>query len=734
MKKSTLLFTLFLIVSVGMSAKTRTLVNPAYEVRSTGIYEVAQVELSDSATFVTINCTFVPRWWVMFTNEVFLRDCDTGTEYPIVDIKGAVLNEYLWMPDSGDSAVVLKFPPLPPSVKKIDYHNYVYGISLDENNQKKGTHFELTADTDKWLNAQVSKSSKKPLVNFNSSDFFNNAPARLVGVIKGYDPRVGFSTGIVYLRSNFTVEDYPIVVEISPNGRFEFEMPLEVPTISTIFFGDRFPIEFYIEPGHTLAMVLSWDEFLMADRNRHISYKFNDIEFRGNLASINNEVKQFPAPWFDYNAFNEKIKTMAPMDFKEEQMSEHRRNLSNLNYMLNESSISDKAKQLIRNDLIVGNSTNMFDFVMRRESLARTDSLNEVLKIEVPLSYYSFLKEMNLNDNSLLATRQFSSFINRFEYCKPFYDIQAASQLNRVIKPEVSLYEFFKSNKIELRPDEWAFLHLASDDTGGDKSLLESPEMQKLSADFVKTHKEHVEKYFKEHVQPLLSVDYARESIDAWKQRDTILTRDLQLEPNLVYELAKFRSISLQSKYSTIDKLGIQMWDAMRSDFSNAYLLASGNQLFTEVASSTSNKAYKLPEGRPAEVFRKIMEPYKGKVVLVNFWATTCGPCLSGIRNSASQREKYKNSSEFAFVFITDERSSPERNYNAFVQEQQMQNVHRVPVDEYNYLRSLFKFNGIPRYVLIDENGDVLDDNFSMYRFDEEIAKVLNPSGLSSVN
>ncbi|WP_026475237.1 TlpA family protein disulfide reductase [Alkaliflexus imshenetskii] len=734
MKKSTLLFTLFLIVSVAMSAKTRTLVNPAYEVRSTGVYEVAKVELSDSATFVTINCTFVPRWWVMFTNEVFLRDCDTGTEYPIVDIKGAVLNEYLWMPDSGDSAVVLKFPPLPPSVTKIDYHNYVYGISLDERNQKKRNLFELTADTDIWINAQVSKSTKKALINFNSPDFFHNAPARLVGVIKGYDPRVGFSTGIVYLRSSLTVEDYPIVVEISPDGRFEFEMPLEVPTINTIFFGDRYPIEFYIEPGHTLGMILSWDEFLTADRNRHISYKFNDIEFRGSLVSINNEVKQFPAPWFDYNAFNEKIKTMAPMDFMEEQMNEHRRNLSNLNHMLNESSLSDKAKQLIRSDLIVGNSTKMFDFVMRRESLARTDSLNEVLKIEVPLGYYAFLREMNLNDNSLLATRQFSSFINRFEYCTPFYNIQVALQLNRVFKPEVSLYEFFKSNKIELKPAEWAFLKIASDDEDVDKLQLESPEMQKQSADFLEAHKEHLDKYVKEHVQPLLNVDYARESIYSWKQRDTILTRDLQLEPNLIYELAKFRSINVQARYSSIDKLGIQMWDAMRSDFSNAYLLASGNQLFTEAAIAADKKAYKLPEGTVTEVFRKIMAPYKGKVVLVNFWATTCGPCLSGIRNSASQREKYKDSSEFTFVFITDERSSPERNYNAFVEEQKLQNVYRVSSDEFNYLRGLFKFNGIPRYVLIDENGDVLNDNFSMHRFDEEIAKVLKPSGLSSKN
>lgn len=734
MKKSTLLFTLFLIVSVAMSAKTRTLVNPAYEVRSTGVYEVAKVELSDSATFVTINCTFVPRWWVMFTNEVFLRDCDTGTEYPIVDIKGAVLNEYLWMPDSGDSAVVLKFPPLPPSVTKIDYHNYVYGISLDEKNQKKRNLFELTADTDKWINVQVSKSTKKALINFNSPDFFHNAPARLVGVIKGYDPRVGFSTGIVYLRSSLTVEDYPIVVEISPDGRFEFEMPLEVPTINTIFFGDRYPIEFYIEPGHTLGMILSWDEFLTADRNRHISYKFNDIEFRGSLVSINNEVKQFPAPWFDYNAFNEKIKTMDPMDFMEEQMNEHRRNLSNLNHMLSESSLSDKAKQLIMSDLIVGNSTKMFDFVMRRESLARTDSLNEVLKIEVPLGYYAFLREMNLNDNSLLATRQFSSFINRFEYCTPFYNIQVASQLNRVFKPEVSLYEFFKSNKIELKPAEWAFLKIASDDEDVDKLQLESPEMQKLSADFLEAHKEHLDKYVKEHVQPLLNVDFARESIYSWKQRDTILTRDLQLEPNLIYELAKFRSINVQARYSSIDKLGIQMWDAMRSDFSNAYLLASGNQLFTEAAIAADKKAYKLPEGTVTEVFRKIMAPYKGKVVLVNFWATTCGPCLSGIRNSASQREKYKDSSEFTFVFITDERSSPERNYNAFVEEQKLQNVYRVSSDEFNYLRGLFKFNGIPRYVLIDENGDVLNDNFSMHRFDEEIAKVLNPSGLSSKN
>ena len=77
----------------------------------------------------------------------------------------------------------------------------------------------------------------------------------------------------------------------------------------------------------------------------------------------------------------------------------------------------------------------------------------------------------------------------------------------------------------------------------------------------------------------------------------------------------------------------------------------------------------------------------------------------------------------FDFIFITSEDDSPLQRYNEFVAEQELKNTYRINADQYRYLRQLFRFNGIPRHVLVDKEGRILDNNidyFTPYGFDLE--------------
>jgi hypothetical protein len=174
----------------------------------------------------------------------------------------------------------------------------------------------VSPDIDKWLNEQLAKAPKAALPNYELSTFFNEKPARLIGCIKGYDPRAGFTTGIVYAQNDLTNEDFPIAIKIEPDGRFEAKIPIPMPKYTYAVFNDRVMVPFYIEPGQTLCMILNWDEFLTFDRRRNIRYQFNQNEFRGSLASINHELMAYPASQFNYNEYEKKRKTMAPLDFK----------------------------------------------------------------------------------------------------------------------------------------------------------------------------------------------------------------------------------------------------------------------------------------------------------------------------------------------------------------------------------------------------------------------------------
>lgn len=45
--------------------------------------------------------------------------------------------------------------------------------------------------------------------------------------------------------------------------------------------------------------------------------------------------------------------------------------------------------------------------------------------------------------------------------------------------------------------------------------------------------------------------------------------------------------------------------------------------------------------------------------------------------------------------------------------------IFRLPQSDYNYLRELFHFNGIPRYVLLDRDGKLLNGDFPMYNIEQ---------------
>lgn len=155
-------------------------------------------------------------------------------------------------------------------------------------------------------------------------------------------------------------------------------------------------------------------------------------------------------------------------------------------------------------------------------------------------------------------------------------------------------------------------------------------------------------------------------------------------------------------------------------------MIETGNRLFTETFPEEKKTVYPLPNGIATDVFRKITDPFKGKILFIDFWATTCGPCVAGIKTMQPNREKYKDNKDFDFIFITDERSSPKADYDKFVKEQGMKNIYRLPIDDYNYLRQLFKFNGIPHYTVIDKEGNVMSNNFQMHNFESELNGILS--------
>ncbi len=89
----------------------------------------------------------------------------------------------------------------------------------------------------------------------------------------------------------------------------------------------------------------------------------------------------------------------------------------------------------------------------------------------------------------------------------------------------------------------------------------------------------------------------------------------------------------------------------------------------------------------------------KGKIVVINFWATWCGPCRREIPDLNSLVERFKNDSEVVFLAISGE----EKNKIVKFIEKNPFN-YRLIYDADNILK-MYSIQSIPTHIIIDKKG-----------------------------
>jgi thiol-disulfide isomerase/thioredoxin len=95
------------------------------------------------------------------------------------------------------------------------------------------------------------------------------------------------------------------------------------------------------------------------------------------------------------------------------------------------------------------------------------------------------------------------------------------------------------------------------------------------------------------------------------------------------------------------------------------------------------------------------LDEQRGKVIVMNFWATWCGPCLTEMPLFEKAIAKYKNDKEVFFLAIT---TDEDRDLVAPFLKQYKFNL---PVAYADYLNDHFAVSSIPTTIILDRKGEV---------------------------
>lgn len=203
--------------------------------------------------------------------------------------------------------------------------------------------------------------------------------------------------------------------------------------------------------------------------------------------------------------------------------------------------------------------------------------------------------------------------------------------------------------------------------------------------------------------------------------------------------LANGKTDEAISKIEEFIKTG-KSTNAMKTMLHNAYIKKNGNDkgyadYFTNLEEEALGELYaKLKKdmiSETAPLFSLLdlngkevsLESLKGKTVILDFWATWCGPCISSFPGMKKAVEKFSDNPNVKFLFINSwERvENKVKNAKDFITENRY--PFHVLMDEENKVIAGYKVSGIPTKFIISPEGKIV---FKAVGFDGNTDAMVN--------
>lgn len=205
----------------------------------------------------------------------------------------------------------------------------------------------------------------------------------------------------------------------------------------------------------------------------------------------------------------------------------------------------------------------------------------------------------------------------------------------------------------------------------------------------------------------LYAAEYAY-GVGVFSSQKALMQQKLNTEEGILFQMMTaykiHRSIEDFSPLTTQQKTEL---NALPTTIYSDLLLPLNDKLVQKMELNKRKTGFAVNEaGQVAneDLFASIISKFRGHTLLVDFWATWCGPCRTANKAMIPMKEELKEK-DILYLYITGE-TSPKGTW-----ENMIPDIHgehfRVTNDQWKYLMDNLKIEGVPTYFVIDPEGNI---------------------------
>ena len=682
MNKKTVSIILFALVAMAGQAKTyKTIKNPVSMAHNIygGELKAREVIFRDTATTVHFTMEYPKGQSFQFVSSSYLMDED-GNRYPLHSAEGLKLNTWVQSPESGVTYFTMHFESLP---KKVQIFDFIEGDGSGA--------FKLLGIHDKKY--KIKFPTMQEIAEANPwtlpADWFKTDTVTIRGRIEGFNAeRLGFDMLHCYYKDEFEKGDAVQVLNIAPDGTFYKKFKISYPFRQLFWTKEaktQFDeIPFFARPGETIDITVRIHE------DGRYDYTFNsgssrDVErwlrSSDEYSDIFRPLSAFKGKLEEGNCLAESVWQNAMYRL---QTVSRRKHYTPMEMQL---ALADIHTDFIERYLsyVDNHASDLIKYEERdgKWNAEIVDSI-EYEKVYDTKNYYP-LRHIDFDNPLLLASQDFTFTLNRIQYANYVSNRKYKGLRNENGGMEVN----FKNYSTALSNYLAALRDLMGTDK--DNMMVQLCAYKDMLSDFDNwVDDDIITQWLSEDTTA--NADRKKEVIDNWPTRNKMLSLYLAC-------------------------------------FTNPYIHQKAEQ-FCAYKKSQTNLATPLPDAPMADLIRSLCAKYPGKILMIDFWGMSCGPCRGAIQASKELRAEIGKRDDVKLIFIAGERTAEGSDeYKKYVAEWLAdEETICITNSDFTRLQELFQFNGIPHYETITPDCRRVRDDLSIsgyHNFDYELQRLL---------